>query len=266
MKYKCYWLLGVIFGLMCFIEGSNLVATITFSDIVQYPAFLSADCMLDFLPQITHWYMPLLFFQIIYGIYIYRHFCSASIYFFSRNINRKKWFLTEAVKLYGYTLLYLISMLASGIMVKAFCYNIIWNVEGLLILIYYICIHSLYLFAITLGTNVIAIRFGSSVGFISIVSLNIFFISLYASLGEIINEDILYTEYTWLFKINPFAHLIFSVHSSGILCVDNEINKYGMSFDLNYSILLFAIVSIAFLILGCIMCEKHEFVKNNIEE
>ena len=266
MKYKWYWLLGSIFGLMCFIEGNDLASTIRFSDIVQYPAFLAIDCMLDFLPQITHWYMPLLFFQIIYGIYIYRHFCSASIYFFSRNINRKKWFLTESFKLYGCTLLYLISMLITGIIVKAFYYDIIWNVEGFIILLYHICIHSLYLFAITLGTNVIAIRFGSSVGFISIMSVNIFFISLYASLGEIISEDILYTEYSWLLKINPFAHLIFKVHSSEIDSVDNIINKYGMSFDLNYSILLFGIISIAFLILGCIMCEKHEFIKNNIEE
>lgn len=266
MKYKWYWLFGIIMGLLCFVQGSDTVKEIRFSEIVLYPAFLSAECRPEFLSQITHWYMPLLVFQIIYGVYIYRHFCSASIYFFSRNVERKRWFFHESIKLLGFIVLYLVSMVITGIIVKGFTYDILWDTEGFMIFVYYIVIHSLYLFAVTLAINVVSIRFGSSIGFISVISLNTFFISIYSILEEIIREEILYTQYIWLFKINPFAHLVFKIHSSSLDNVNSVINVYGTDFDLNMSVILYGVLCIVLVVLGCIICEKHEFIRSSMEE
>lgn len=265
---KKLWLcfIGVVFGLFCYIEGNDMITTLKLSEIAQYPAFLSADCRPEFLINITHWFMPLLVFQMIYGVYIYRHFCSASIYFFSRNINRKKWFLKESVKLYFCSLLYLLCMIATGILVKSFVYELVWDMEGIIIIIYYLAIHSFYLFAATLAINILSIKFNSSIGFVSVMSVNIFGISLYSILGNLISEELLYTQYAWLFKVNPFAHLVFRVHSSKVESVDRIINKVNIDFDLNYSFLLFFVIAIALVVIGCIMCEKHEFIVLNKEE
>lgn len=64
--------------------------------------------------------VPVFCFELIFGISLYRHYCTCSVYYFSRQNSRSKWYLMESAKLFGYTAEYMVlyvffTALAAGI-------------------------------------------------------------------------------------------------------------------------------------------------------
>ncbi|MCD8118835.1 MAG: hypothetical protein LUE29_05035 [Lachnospiraceae bacterium] len=51
--------------------------------------------------------VPIFCFELIFGISLYQHYCTCSVYYFSRQNNRSKWYLMESAKLFGYTAEYM---------------------------------------------------------------------------------------------------------------------------------------------------------------
>ena len=269
MKYysKFLWM-AVFCGAFCIFGSTryNPNPTILFSDVIMLLGFEYVDFFPQYIPIITYWYLPLIIFQIFYGTYIYRHFCSASVYFFSRYCSRTLWFLKETGVLYLFGLAYLIVMILSGTFITSFFTPVSAGTTSWLLACYYLLIHSLFLLVTTLGINILAIVFTSNVGFMIIEGISLFSMASFAVLGKyFITEDILIDKYTWLLKINPFAHLVFSMHSSGINSVDRIINTKSISFDLNLSVLVFLMAAIIVTVCGCMMVSNHNFIESNKE-
>lgn len=267
MKYYAKFLLAAVFcGAFCILGVAKNMNSLTLSEIVLLPAFINADYQPQYLPEITFWFLPVVFFQIFYGTYIYRHFCSASIYFFSRYCNRTVWLLKEIFHLYLFSVLYLILFLGSGVLAAWVIADVVFDTAGLLLTFYYILIHSLFLFITTVAVNILAILFTSNVGFIIIEGVSIFCIVTFTLMGQyFITSDNLVDKYTWILKLNPISHLIFGVHSSGIKCIDMLINKHAVSFDLNLSVFVFCIAALVIIVFGCIVVNKHDFIYSNKE-
>ena len=161
----------------------------------------------------------------------------ASVYFFSRNINRIKWFLEESGKLYINTVLYLIVFNLVGISVTSLFIKVTIDEGVLLLIIYYILIHSLYLFFSTLAINVVAIISSSEIGFIVVEGIALLQMAMYLMLGKQIKDDIIEGINLFMLKSNVIANLIFPIHSSHIQNVNKFINEKGIDFDLNFSII-----------------------------
>lgn len=269
MKYYIRFLWMAVFcGAFCIFSSTkyNPNPTILFSDIIMLTGFEYADFYPQYIPIITYWYLPLLIFQIFYGTYIYRHFCSASVYFFSRHCSRTLWFLKETGVLYLFGLAYLIVMILSGAFITNFFSSVSADTTSWILACYYLLIHSLFLLVTTLGINILAIVFTSNVGFIVTEGIILFSMVSFALLGEyFIPQDALIDKYTWLFKINPFAHLVLSMHSSRISSVDRIINTRAISFDLNLSVLVFLIAAIIVTACGCMVVNNHNFIESNKE-
>lgn len=88
--------LGIVYvgiGLMKIdnIKMSEILLANTMSGVEFYPQYIST---------FSFEYIPIFVFQILFATNIYKHFCSASIYFFSRNANRIKWYLKEVTNIY----------------------------------------------------------------------------------------------------------------------------------------------------------------------
>ena len=267
MKYYLKLLgLSVLFGMFCFYGSDTFGTDIRLSELIMYPAFFSADFYPQFIMSITHWFVPLLTFQILFGTYIYRHFCSASVYYFSRNKNRIKWYLQETAKLYVFVLCYLGGMLLSGIAITAMQRPIIFDNASIGILLYYLLIHSLYLFVTTLGINILSIRFSGITAFGVVEGINLSAIAIFTLLGSVIDEIELIQKHSWIFKVNPFAHLVFTIHSSRIKVINTVINIKGIQFDLNVSVIFFAILVTCTMFLGGVGVNQCEFLTNSKEE
>lgn len=119
------------------------------SEIISLFEMYGTSYFVQYLPDIAHLFVSLLLFQMFFGTYIYHHFYTANIYFFSRYPKRNKWFLTETLKLYLFGCIYLFLMLISGILVYSLFSKIIidrkmWKLLFFIymhIFIIFICFH-----------------------------------------------------------------------------------------------------------------------------
>lgn len=273
--YFKFLLLGILCGILncsyLWISNDN---SISLSGMINLFGFNDFYINAGYLILLFRWYFPIILFQIIWGTYIYRHFCSASVYYFSRCNNRVKWFLKEIVYLYIYAILYLLSSLVISALVILFCGNLTLDSSAFLLALYYLILHSLWLFIITVLINVLSITIGSVAGF-SIVAaiqalgvaifiilddLNIFTYEL-TSPDEIENLEL----QSKIIKFDPISHIVLKYHNSGNSKLNSVINKYGFDFSLNESVLTLFIAALIVLAVGCIIIKKKEFITINKE-
>ena len=69
-------------------------------------------------------------FQVFFGILLYRRFCTASIYVFSRYPRRIHWYISEVLPIGGAVLLYKLISLLTIILVTMVRYRIEINLAG----------------------------------------------------------------------------------------------------------------------------------------
>ena len=157
-------------------------------------------------------------------------------------------------------------MLVTGVIVVGLQREIVVDGEAIVILIYYMLIHSLYLLATTLAINILSIQLSGIIAFGIVESINFVGIATYTLLGVLItNEAEIARRYAWVLKINPFAHLVFSVHSSCINEINTIVNCKGIDFDLNISVIFFLVMVFVVLESGCIIVNHCEFLTNSKE-
>ncbi len=266
MKYYLRFLFFAAFwGILNSVFAGNADST-AFSSIVLDVGFGNTVLVISDAGNFFLWYFPLLFFHVFFGTYIYRHFCSASIYFFSRCCNRTLWFLKECGILYAFSLLYLIILITSGTLAVKLQTTVTFDKESWIILAYYLIIHSLFMFFTTLCINLIAILVSSSDGFIYVEGILIFCIATFFVVGEKYYHSVpTASSHLGLIKWNPISHIIFSIHSSSIVSVDKLINKNGLDFDLNVSVAVFSLLVLFAVIGGVIAVNKYNFMDINQE-
>ena len=265
MKMLKTMLIAVFVGIVCIETGLFDLKSVSLSQIILSDTFNGVDFFPQYISMFTLQYMPLFFFQIFFATYIYKHFCSASVYFFSRNINRKKWFLGEVLKIYVNAVVYLVIIcLTQTIVIKLFTKCTI-DKDSIVIVLYYVLIYSLYLLVTTLAINIISIFFTGSVGFVSVQSIILLSISVFFVLGNYIKDNLITDKILVIIKGNIIANLIFPFHSSNIKKISDLINIKNIDFDLNFSIVYFFILSICIVVIGCVVVEKHEFITNSKE-
>lgn len=250
MKYYLrFMIVAVVCGILCVVGFSVTGKEFTASGVIGAFGMSEIDYYLACLSSTTQWIIPLILFQVFFGTYIYRHFCTASVYYFSRNTNRIKWLSYEMIKLYVFCILYLAIMVITGLVVCGLLANLKLDNEMWMKFLLYITLYSLYLFATTLAINLISVISNSSVGFIVVESFNVFCIVAFTIVGDYFAPNgYLEPRYEWMIKVNPFSYLVFSTK--------------GVMTDYMTSIIMYAIASIIFIIAGCIIVNKYSFVEN----
>ena len=107
----------------------------------------------------------IIYFNFMFGTYIYKHFVKGCVYIFTRIPNRKQWFLKQAIQLYGicaiYTLLYL--FLHLGLCVYGSSETI--SADFIEVFALFFLLLSAVLMMSTLCINMISLLWGSNVGF-----------------------------------------------------------------------------------------------------
>lgn len=253
MKYYLkFVLVGIFCGFFCILGYAVRNEKFLCSDIVLLFGMGEVNYFMQYLSNIAYWFMPLLFFQIFFGTYLYRHFCSASIYYFSRYPQRIKWFIKEVICMYIFCIVYLIAMIVSGIISCTFISDVTFDIRAIEVLAFYVLIYSLYLFVTTIGINIVAILCNSNVGFMVVEGINMFFIATFAIVGEFFApEGVILNEYEWLLKVNPIYYLIFDSNK--------DLN------DFYVSIIVYLIFAALVLCFGCFVINKHNFIETNKE-
>jgi hypothetical protein len=206
--------------------------------------------------------VPSIIFQVFFGIYIYRHFCVANVYYFSRQCNRVYWYMREVLKLLTYVIIYFCLYIGTSIgiiNIIGYAYSDACTIATLFyVLIYQI----LFTFAFTLLINIVSLFLGSSSGFMVIYAVQTFFVFSLA-----LYDKLLPLKGIWgvLFKMNPIANLVFTWHSSNNQIFNKNINMLNINFSLNSSIMYFIIINIMTIVIGAWLIKKTDISLENKE-
>ena len=127
---------------------------------------------------LVHRLIPMFIFQAAAGTSLYRHYCSSSVYIFSRITNRSKWYLGEVLRLFGKALLCSLIYAAVYIAVGGIRYGLSFEPYSIYLLIMQVLLYAFWGLVMALLMNIIAIKTGSSAAYSVLVSLQVLMIVL----------------------------------------------------------------------------------------
>ena len=279
--YFRFLLIPLAFGAVAFLPMATRDETLSASEILLVLSFQNALLFPDAIPESLLRYLPFLLFQIVFGTMIYRRFCTASVYFFSRKTMRVKWFLPECGKLFLYALLYVFILVGASAGIVAVFGHLQFDSAFLPLFVYYLLIYALFLLFTTLGVNVLSILFTGSTAFLIVEGICLLNIAVYSILepvsrkaagyetpafvrpGEV--EPNFLSDWIWVIRPNFIANLNLYIHNKGFGVSQELIDRYGLDFNLNWSVLYFFILSVGVAIFGCLVIQKHSFIEANQE-
>ncbi|MBQ3782493.1 MAG: hypothetical protein II838_03480 [Lachnospiraceae bacterium] len=206
-------------------------------------------------------YVPFILFSIVFSTYIYRHFCNCSVYFFTRCENRSRWYTKEIIKLFGFSTLNSIFILLGHIATGLISKKIVFSLDQMWIVGWYISLYSIWCFSLTLMANILAILKGSAFGISIVFSVQAIITLLLLTIDskkELSGSNLKRMVY------NPVSYLVgnwYRVYWRGkkIMGVD----PCNLSMTTGYAI--WGSVCIAVVLFGMYVVHKVEIIKSNKE-
>ena len=221
--------------------------TPTFKDLISFTIRMIPDYM----------------FELYIGIELYRHFCTASVYVFSRTPNRSRWYIREvievAVAVFGYQIIKMFAAMS----VTFLRYQIEPDHFGFFLLVFHIIVYSLWVFTVSLLINLISIKYGSNNAFIWIVGIQIFMTAL-LELVQIFESNLTLTKI--FLNVNPIAHLVVGWHTGTIKELKNSLEVTYIRLDFKVTLVTMLAISIFSVIVGMYLVSQHEFLILNANE
>lgn len=207
--------------------------------------------------------LPDYMFELYIGIELYRHFCTASVYVFSRTPNRSRWYIREvlevAVAVFGYQVIKIFAAMS----VTFLRYQIEPDHFGFFLLVFHIIVYSLWVFNVSLLINLISIKYGSNNAFIWIVGIQIFMTAL-LELVQIFESNLTLTKI--FLNVNPIAHLVVGWHTGTIKELKNSLEVTYIRLDFKVTLVTMLAISIFSVIVGMYLVSQHEFLILNANE
>lgn len=198
------------------------------------------------------------------GIMLYRHFCTASIYVFSRYPHRVKWYAREIIHLGGAVCLFNLLLLAAAMATTAVRYELQVDRAGIMLLAYHFLIHSLWIYGMALSVNLLAIYLGSGTAYALVISAQLVCIALMHLIDWLVRHLDGKLTYERALIWNPVAHLVLGWHSSDMERVEVQASFY-MQMDLNGSLILFLLLGVAVSSVGALIMKKHDLLVSDLE-
>ena len=209
---------------------------------------------------------PEFIFELYAGIMLYRHFCTASIYIFSRYPYRVKWYIREAGHLGGAVCIFNLILLAVTIFTSAGRYELQIDSAGIVLMAYHFLIHSLWIYAMALAVNLLAIYFGSNTAYGLVISVQLVCIALLNLMDWLVRYyDGGKLSYEKVIKWNPVAHLVLAWHSSSIESVSQVLTSPYMQVDLKCSLIMLLLFGIIMTSIGAFIVKEYDLLVSDLE-
>lgn len=208
---------------------------------------------------------PAFIFEMYAGIMLYRHFCTASIYVFSRYPHRVKWYLSEICRLGGAVCIFHMLLLTAAILTTVIRYKLQIDSAGIVLLAYHFLIHSLWVYIMALFINLFAIFWGSSTAYAAVISAQLGCIVLLCLMDLLVRNSDGRLTYENILIWNPAAHLVLGWHSSNLETVGQVLTSSYMQADLNFSLILFLLLGMIITFAGVHIIKTHDLLVSDLE-
>ena len=269
MKYRLSFIIigSVIFGILLSIAYINpFNEVITLSELIlQLSGSRGTFCLantLDELLGFTIRLLPCFVFLFYAGTDMYRFFCTASIYVFSRKSKRLNWYLKEILSILAIAFLYEFILLTVSILITICRYQVHIDEAGIVIFLIHLFAYSIWNATIAIVINLVALYLGSDLAFLICVSIQIFGIFLFKLIDLFeSNKELSFI----LINSNFMAHLVLGWHSSHLTFLNDTLHSnYSGLYFINSMIVLIILFMVA-IFWGGIIIKKHDFLNSNTE-
>lgn len=151
--------------------------------------------------------LPAFLMEMYGGVWLYRHFCTASVFVFSRETNRSKWYCGECLHLGMQCLSFMGSYLVSALVVAFLRFHVLIDFDGIRYVLIHWMIYSVFILFTSIFISTLSIYLGSSEAYTAGMTIQVL---------EIVILNIMYrmTEvftcfsYDKLFIWNPISYLV----------------------------------------------------------
>ncbi len=268
-KYGWYVVIGVVCGvLLSFSRVNPYTGQITLHELVfqlsgsrgEFVMGLYYGAMVDF----GFLMLPFFLYQFYGGIQLYRQFCVASVYVFSRTTNRVKWYFSEVWGLCKGLVVLQVFLQTTTLLVAALRWNVVWTGEGWILLGVHVLLFSLWTLAMSLCVNLAALVWGSSAGFLAVFAVQAGMMAALC-MGETLAGD--YEGLNRLVFFDPISRLVLGWQRGGALSSVARVMpaEYGVVLNLTGSMLLVALLAAAVVALGVVVVGKKDILVSNLE-
>ena len=267
-KYGWYVVIGVVCGvLLSFSRVNPYTGQITLHELVfqlsgsrgEFVMGLYYGAMVDF----GFLMLPFFLYQFYGGIQLYRQFCVASVYVFSRTTNRVKWYFSEVWGLCKGLVVLQVFLQTTTLLVAALRWNVVWTGEGWILLGVHVLLFTLWTFAMAIGVNLLALVWGSSTGFLVVFALQSAMLAALC-MGQGVEPPSPLLD--WLMLLDPVTRLVLGWQSGGIFGLEGVLPAaYGHVLNLSGSLLLVAMMTAAVVVLGLVVIQKKDILVSNLE-
>lgn len=207
--------------------------------------------------------LPFFLYQFYGGIQLYRQFCVASVYVFSRTTNWVKWYFTELWGMCKGLLVLQVFLQSTTLLVAALRWNVVWTGEGWLLLGIHVLLFTLWTFTMALGVNLLALIWGSSTGFLAVFALQAGMLAALCTGAKLESAD---PTLARLLVLDPISRLVLGWQSGGAFGFRGALPAvYSHVLTLSGSLLLLALMTVAVVILGLVVIEKKDILVSNLE-
>lgn len=207
--------------------------------------------------------LPFFLYQFYGGIQLYRQFCAASVYVFSRTTNRVKWYVTELWGMCKGLLMFQVFLQGTTLVVAALRWDVVWTGEGWLLLGIHVLLFTLWTFTMALGVNLLALIWGSNTGFLAVFALQAGMLAALCTGAKLESAD---PTLARLLVLDPVSRLVLGWQSGGVFGLEGVLPaEYGHVLTLSGSLLLVALMTAAVVILGLVVIQKKDILVSNLE-
>lgn len=261
-------LLGLFYYIILFSRGEIL----SLEGVAVKYGFGDADISPEYAGTMILWYLPVVSVHYIYGMYIFRHYCSSAVYYFIRTPKRGRWFIAECLNMLAKIVMFIFFMFA------ATCF-LMWisgcmessDVCGLKFAASYIFIFALFCFFTSTLMNIIAIISSSDTGFVIVESICLIFVMGLMNMHKYFNSE-RFVNGGILYKFNPVSHLMMSFHISSFS--DSERLRKAANMMIRFddfhfsaweSAVVFAVLSAAAVCFGTMVVQRTDVIAEKAE-
>lgn len=240
---------------------------VTLGDIFRYLAFGEFNIGKGYVFVLIKQYFPYLIFQSMWGTYLYRYFDTVGVYYFSRMNNRREWYWKKAGELFGSVVLFMVAYVTGVIVIVSGTHNILFHNTDIWFLIFYFSTQVIWIYLVTILTNIFSILWGSSRGYMIVTGGVLLCVSYYVILERVFdfsNKENIVIKASML-KINPLSHVVMKWHTSGMKEVDSYMRALDIDFSIWGSICFLVFIAMISTCYGENVVRKQEFIVANRE-
>lgn len=206
--------------------------------------------------SLTMQFLPVYVFCAVTGTSIYQRFCTASVFVFSRQPKRIRWYIREWINLFLTIVLFQTIYIGATIITTTIRLEVVYNLKGVRTLAYHFLIHTLWICFLSVLINIFSIFLGSDVGFVLGISVNTVLVTILASPRmEGLQK---------LVAVNPISRLILGWHN---IDVGNDciLDNTKFLLDINASVVYMVVLNIAVMIVCGVVVVRYDLLTGNKE-